>query len=143
MLAKSLNKEEKEEQLKNLLIDYQDLYQNKKQKPGQKSKQDNSDEENFEEEEGNRVYARFLTIEGKEIPGCGEKDTISYRIEALRVYLEKQLGEEPFYEAYRILQDGGEDGNSELIKALGKNMKFVPLIYQMIVCEDSYYGSGN
>ena len=26
----------------------------------------------------NRVY-RFLTIEGKEIPGCGDKDTISYR----------------------------------------------------------------
>jgi NIMA (never in mitosis gene a)-related kinase len=60
------------------------------------------------------------------------------------VYLEKTLGEQPFYEAYRILQDqsGGDDGNTELAKALGKhNMKFIPLIYQMIVCEDSYYGN--
>ena len=65
------------------------------------------------------------------------------RIESLRVYLEKQLGEEPFYEGYRILQDiSGDEGNSELAKVLGKiNMRFVPLIYQMIVCEDSYYGS--
>ena len=58
MLAKSLNQEEKEEQLKNLLIDYQDLNKNKQKLQGQKSKQDNSDEENFEEAEENRVYAK-------------------------------------------------------------------------------------
>jgi len=101
-------------------------------------------EEDFEEAEGNRVYARFLTIDGKEIPGCGGEDTISYRIEALKVYIEKQLGEAPFYEAYEILQDitGSDVGNTELVKVLGKNhVKFIPLIYQLIVCEDSYYGS--
>lgn len=50
-------KAEKEEQLKNLLIDYQDLRH--KQKPqNQKAKHDNSDEEDFEEAEGNRVYAK-------------------------------------------------------------------------------------
>ena len=60
------------------------------------------------------------------------------------MYLEKQLGANPFYETYNILQDmsSGEDANNELIRVLGKtNMKFIPLIYQMIVCEDSYYGS--
>jgi len=145
MLGKSLNKEEKEEQLKNLLIDFQDLNKHKYKSDSQKQKIESDDNENFEEDESNRVYARFLTIEGQEIPGCGgQEDTISYRIEALRVYLEKQVGEKPFFETYKILSDmsSGEDANNELIRVLGKtNMKFIPLIYQMIVCEDSYYGS--
>jgi len=54
MLAKSLNKEEKEEQLKNLLIDYQDLAKHKNRTQSQK----HEEEENFEEDESNRVYAR-------------------------------------------------------------------------------------
>ena len=56
MLAKSLNKEEKEEQLKNLLIDYQDLAKHKHRTESQK----HEEEENFEEDESNRVYARYI-----------------------------------------------------------------------------------
>jgi hypothetical protein len=58
--------------------------------------------------------------------------------------LEKQLGEKPFYDAYKFLQDPPNEGehNSVLMKILGKqNLKYVSLIYQMIVCEDAYYGS--
>ena len=171
MLAKSLNKEEKEEQLKNLLFDYQDLAKHKHKPESQKHNQDNEEEENFEEDESNRVYARylysdilsnvnfildslllmekrFLVAEKKTQFHIGKQEDFLYvnlvRIEALRVYLEKQIGEEPFYETYKILQDmsGGEETNNELVKVLGKtNMKYIPLIYQMIVCEDSYYGS--
>jgi hypothetical protein len=68
----------------------------------------------------------------------------SYRIESLRVYLEKQIGANQFYNAYKFLQDPPNEGehNSELVKILGKqNIKYVSLIYQMIVCEDAYYGS--
>ena len=58
-MAKSINKEEREEQLKNLLIDYQDLNKKNKQKPeSHKPKLNTSEDEDFEEEEGNRVYAR-------------------------------------------------------------------------------------
>ena len=66
------------------------------------------------------------------------------RIEALRYYLEKQVGADQFYEAYKFVQSPPteSDNNSELVKILGKNnIKFVPLIYQLIVCEDNYYGS--
>lgn len=47
---------------------------------------------------------RFLTPEGKRLPGLSEQDTIGYRIEALRVYLEQQLSEQSFISAYKILQ---------------------------------------
>ena len=38
------------------------------------------------------------------MPGISEKDSISYRIEALRFYLENQLGDESFIKAYQYLQ---------------------------------------
>jgi hypothetical protein len=60
MLGKSLNKEEKEEQLKNLLIDFQDLNKHKNKSDSQKQKIENDDNDNFEEDESNRVYARYL-----------------------------------------------------------------------------------
>ena len=46
---------------------------------------------------------RFLTPDGKNLPGVSEKDTITYRIEALRVFLEDQMGEDTFYQAYKYL----------------------------------------
>jgi len=60
MLGKSLNKEEKEEQLKNLLIDFQDLNKHKYKSDSQKQKIESDENENFEEDESNRVYARYL-----------------------------------------------------------------------------------
>lgn len=38
------------------------------------------------------------------VPGINDRDTISFKIEALRFYLEKQLGSNNFYEAYRLLE---------------------------------------
>ncbi len=79
-------------------------------------------------------------------------DSIGYRIEALKVYLEKQLGEEKFMDVYKYLEKTGSHGESQsdvdeessvgkiLKRTLGKaGLKFVPLIYQLLVCEDSYY----
>jgi len=66
---------EEEEQYKNLLQEVKELEQRK----NNKGKKDDSDDENFEEEEDKRVYAKFLTLDGKEIPGCGDMDPISYR----------------------------------------------------------------
>jgi len=86
---------------------------------------------------------RFLTPEGQQIPFLSQKDTIGYRIEALRLYLEQQLTEKVFLEVYKILQDppSDEDNSEFLSKVLGGNtkMKFIPLVYQLIVCEDNYY----
>ena len=44
-----------------------------------------------------RVSAEFL----KNLPGVETSDSMGYRIEALRVYLETKLGEQAFIAAYR------------------------------------------
>ena len=72
---------------------------------------------------------------------------MGYRIEALRVYLENQLGDEAFVRAYKHLVNLSVDDDSAddvLEGILGSDkIKFVTLIHQLIVCEDSYYGNKN
>lgn len=56
------------------------------------------------------------------------------------------MGEEALLSAYKYLLDppNEDENNKELYKILGKShIKFVPMIYQMIVCEDSYYTCHN
>ena len=70
-------------------------------------------------------------------------DSQSYRIEALRVYLEEHLGETAFIAAYKHyinVSDINDEIESEIESILGsKKMKYYGLIYQLIVCEDTYY----
>ena len=100
-----------------------------------------SDDEDFEEPPDQRAILHVLST----IPGISATDSRSYRIEALRVHLENQLGDQAFIEAYRHLVNlSSEDDQptDELEQILGpKKMKFVTLITQLIVCEDAYYGT--
>ena len=71
---------------------------------------------------------------------------MGYRIEALRVYLENQLGDQAFKAAYMHLTSLGNDddeNNDEVVAGIlgRKKIKFVPLIHHLIVCEDSYYAN--
>lgn len=59
--------------------------------------------EDWEEPESQRVRAHFLTPEGNPLPGICEGDSAFARIEALRCYLEIQLGIERFFQAYEYL----------------------------------------
>lgn len=72
------------------------------------------DKNDFEEDDNQRVYASFLNQ--LSLPGVDNKDSIGFRIEALRVYLEKQLGDEIFIKAYKYLLDPPieDDNNAEL-----------------------------
>lgn len=67
------------------------------------------------------------------IPGVTASDSMGYRIEALRVYLENQLGDIPFLAAYKHLVNlsvDDESTNDELEGILGvKKMKYVTLIH--------------
>lgn len=84
-----------------------------------------------------RVYPEFL----KNLPGVQASDSMGYRIEALRVYIETQMGDQIFLAAYQHLNnlsDGDDDNAIEKI-AGPKKMKYVPLIHHLIVCEDNYY----
>ena len=61
------------------------------------------DSEVFEEDANQRVVANFLTPEGVPLPGVSDIDSAFSRIEALRCYLESQLGMEKFMQAYNSL----------------------------------------
>ena len=99
-----------------------------------------SDEDLHEEPPDMRVYPEFL----KNLPGVQASDSMGYRIEALRVYLETQLGDQQFQAVYKQLTNlpaDDDDNNDNIIESIlgAKKMKFVPLIHQLIVTEDSYY----
>lgn len=53
------------------------------------------------------MYAKFLRPDGKELilPGVSDKDSIAYRIEALREYLEQTIGDEILLNAYQYLHE--------------------------------------
>ena len=67
------------------------------------SQEEEEDENIMEEAESQRVFAKFLTPEGQELPDVCECDTITYRVESLRYYLEVQLGEELFIRIYNMI----------------------------------------
>lgn len=57
------------------------------------------DEDLGEEPPDQRALPHFL----QNLPGVTATDSMGYRIEALRVYLELQLGDQPFIAAYKHL----------------------------------------
>ena len=89
---------------------------------------DTSDEDQLHEEPPDmRVYPEFL----KNLPGVQASDSMGYRIEALRVYLETQLGDQAFISAYQHLVNLQNDDDDNVIEGLvgPKKLKFVPLIH--------------
>lgn len=48
-----------------------------------------------------KVAPKYLKME--KVPGVGDRDTVGSKIEALRAYLEKEVGDK-FYDAYRMIQ---------------------------------------
>lgn len=84
------------------------------------------------------IAPKYLDI--NKVPGVHDKDTLGNKIEALRAYLEKQVGDNQFVKAYSMIQDDQEEDYKSVKKYLGSDKsKFIPLIVQLIVCEDSYY----
>ncbi|OMJ92710.1 hypothetical protein SteCoe_4454 [Stentor coeruleus] len=136
---KSIENEEIKVQSKEERLEYEEIVNSIKQCiEGNKNEAD----ESFEEDEKQRVKANFLTPEGVPLPGVSESDSAFCRIESLRCYLENQLGMDMFLQAYSLLSDPGEnDEDSQQLHVVvgNRNLKFIPLIYQLIVCEDSYY----
>lgn len=97
---------------------------------------------NFIEQHDEKVMMqKFL----KEIPGLSPTDSDSYRIEALRVHLETQLGEDDFLAAYRLYSNLGDEEeettNKQLNEMLGtEKMNYYPLLCHLIILTESFYG---
>lgn len=83
---------------------------------------------------------RFRGPDGQllDLPSAG--NSISYRIEALKVYLETELGLKDFLFLYRYLSETYVDRCESLeSKVSTKAISFLPLIHQLLVCEDEYF----
>ena len=68
------------------------------------------------------------------------------RVEALRVHLERALGEEKFVLAYRALDNLSESDDedkvvSSLCDVMGEDISYLGLIHQLLVCEDSMHAA--
>ena len=99
--------------------------------------EEESKESSWKEREEEKVVPKYLNME--KVPGVRQQDTVGSKIEALRMYLEDQIGDD-FYRVYELVKDE-RDEDYETVKAmLGPvRTKFIPLVVQLIVCEDNYY----
>ena len=74
-----------------------------------------------------------------------DSDPITYKIEALKVYLEKKMGFDAFFNSYKYLNstsNGEEPEDDFSLDSLDEyKAKYIPFIIQLIKCEDSIYGS--
>lgn len=77
--------------------------------------------------------------------GVNDFDSLCYRIESLRVYLESKLGTKTFYEAYNLIKacdnsiDDDEVSLEKIEKVLQKeNLCYLSLIHQLMFCEDTF-----
>lgn len=61
------------------------------------------------------------------------------KIEAIRAYLEEEIGD-VFYDVYGLIKEEKDEDYDQAKKMLGlEKVKFIPLVVQLIVCEDNYY----
>jgi hypothetical protein len=79
-----------------------------------------------------------------DLRGVGEGDSVGYRIEALRQFLEQGIGVDKFMEAYQFVSQGYEgleptevDAQLRRIFPSPEILAFYPLIQQLVVCEQS------
>ena len=71
---------------------------------------------------------------------------LSDRVEALRVHLERNLGQEKFVAAYRALDNLNESDDEDkvvgsLCDVMGEDISYLGLIHQLLVCEDSMHAA--
>lgn len=86
----------------------------------------------------------FLRPDGQVLTlPVSERDSLSYRVEALRVYLEQEVGLDAFLRLHRYLNAasaGGEDTRPLEVLVPPRAIEFLPLVHQLIVCEDLCFG---
>ena len=106
------------------------------------SKKPMEEESYFEENPADRVQEKLARLDGRPLPGAADSDSIYLQLELMLVYLERKLGAGEFVCAHKYLLDPpeDEDNNEVLQRMLGASkMKYVPLVYQVVVCEEKYY----
>jgi hypothetical protein len=78
------------------------------------------------------------------LPNVTERDSVAHRIESLRMFLEKMVGDDLFMQVYRLLDGMSEEDDDDAIIAranavLGPKKIYLSLVNQLIYCEDVFY----
>ena len=78
-----------------------------------------------------------------QLPNVSTEDSLFYRIESLRIYLENELGMDTFIKTYNLVkglqeQDDEESFNEKLRSLLETKLNILPLINQLIFCEEAF-----
>ncbi|GIL80611.1 hypothetical protein Vretifemale_9761, partial [Volvox reticuliferus] len=82
------------------------------------------------------------------LPGVREGDSLALKVEALRVFLEQNLGTNAFLKVYRMLESlSFEDDEAQVSAAflavLGQEkLPYLQLVHQLIVCEENMHMEG-
>ena len=78
------------------------------------------------------MIPKYLNI--SRVPGICEKDTVGSKIEAIRAYLQEQIGDD-FYKVYGLIKEEKDEDYQSAKTILGQHkVKFIPLVVQLIVC---------
>ncbi|EAN82921.1 protein kinase, putative, partial [Trypanosoma cruzi] len=76
------------------------------------------------------------------LPNVQATDPLMHRIESLRLFLENKLGESALIASYRQMNNIAVDDDEAMQRVADmlpeEHQRFIPLIAQLIVCEDAF-----
>ncbi|KPA78361.1 putative NIMA-related kinase [Leptomonas pyrrhocoris] len=89
-----------------------------------------------------------LVLDGKvfHLPNVTAKDPLMHRIESLRIFLEKEMGDDDLLTCYRVMNNissSDDEAMQQLQSALPPSKhRFIPLVAHLVVCEDAFNRQG-
>ncbi|KAG5506183.1 hypothetical protein GH5_05866 [Leishmania sp. Ghana 2012 LV757] len=89
-----------------------------------------------------------LVLDGRtfRLPNVSAADPLMHRIESLRIFLEKEMGDEDLITCYRAMNNisaTDDEAMHQLQNALPPSkQRFIPLVAHLVVCEDAFNRQG-
>ncbi|KAG5505813.1 hypothetical protein JKF63_05149 [Porcisia hertigi] len=97
---------------------------------------------------GEATDSSRLVLDGKtfHLPNVSSTDPLMHRIESLRIFLEKEMGEDVLIACYRAMNNisaSDDDAMHQLQNTLPPSkQRFIPLVAHLVVCEDAFNHQG-
>ncbi|CBZ26928.1 putative serine/threonine-protein kinase [Leishmania mexicana MHOM/GT/2001/U1103] len=97
---------------------------------------------------GEATDSSRLVLDGKtfHLPNVSATDPLMHRIESLRIFLEKEMGDDDLIKCYRAMNNisaSDDEVMHQLQNALPPSkQRFIPLVAHLVVCEDAFNRQG-
>lgn len=120
--------------------------ENEEEDPASDGNGDKKDENNEEDDQKAKQQQGVFIFNNKELklPMVTDNDSLHYRVEALRLFIEQNLGLDKFIEVYRFITVDSdnmtdEEGGDKVKQILStpEELSYYPLIQQLVFCEES------